>query len=441
MVEKFFSMKQIDANCNKSGEIILLSGPPSCGKTSLLFQYAFNCALESSHGDRCVVFICNQRRLESKPPYLSQGIDPSSKVFQRIQMKYVDNDEGIKKYFAAFHLHKTFPLAILVDDFGDLFDERSCKERLNNPRGRDLLMVRTLALCYDAVMHANERLPSGNACNLLFSDTHHGDTPRSLFIYKRWISSIYTIKGDRPGLFLLKSSSSFGGCTKRPRSARPWFQKPLSGFRSKKETLQPTLLKRKRPVKIDIPISALNFATSTNLVSAEVLKEVEFERDGVRLLLRKEEACKSLRRRCPQDCVLAPYFPSNDPQRFASVHKIFGASNTTKILQQLPVHQRAEAADCMSFEATSRIQDPVYGCVGIISQLQHQILATQRELAMTQAQLAFHHAQQENQQQRRIMTQPQVQYDGPSWFDPNQQEPFYSDQPLLDFHHQPPGFL
>ncbi|XP_043725872.1 LOB domain-containing protein 24-like [Telopea speciosissima] len=106
-------------------------------------------------------------------------------------------------------------------------------------------------------------------------------------------------------------------------------------------------------------------------------------------------ACKSLRRRCPRDCILAPYFPSNDPQRFSSVHKIFGASNISKILQQLPVQERAKAADCMSFEATSRIQDPVYGCVRIISQLQQQLLITQRELVMTQAQLAFYYAQQQ----------------------------------------------
>ncbi|XP_042515417.1 LOB domain-containing protein 24-like [Macadamia integrifolia] len=153
-------------------------------------------------------------------------------------------------------------------------------------------------------------------------------------------------------------------------------------------------------------------------------------------------ACKSLRRRCPKDCILAPYFPSNDPQRFASVHKIFGAGNITKILQQLPVHQRAEAADCMSFEATSRIQDPVYGCVGILSQLQQQILITQRELEMTQAQLAFYSAkqqqQEEAQQEKPLMAQSPVQYcDGPSWFYPNQQDPFYLDQQ----HLLPPGFL
>lgn len=36
----------------------------------------------------------------------------------------MDNDEGIKKYFAAFHLHDNFPRTVVIDDFGDLFDER-----------------------------------------------------------------------------------------------------------------------------------------------------------------------------------------------------------------------------------------------------------------------------------------------------------------------------
>ena len=32
-------------------------------------------------------------------------------------------------------------------------------------------------------------------CKLLLSDTHHGDSPRLLFIYKRWVPTIFTIKG------------------------------------------------------------------------------------------------------------------------------------------------------------------------------------------------------------------------------------------------------
>ncbi|XP_057948930.1 uncharacterized protein LOC131144356 isoform X2 [Malania oleifera] len=202
MVEQFFFSGTGDINLHQSDRIMLLSGPRSCGKTSLLFQFAFNSSLglTSSNRSRPVVFVCNRRRLEAKPPFLSQGIDPSSDIFQRIQMKYVDNDEDLKKFFAAFHLHDPFPAAVIVDDFGDFFHQRNCQERYSNSRGRDLAMVRTLALCCNAIIHAK----------LLLSDTHHGDSPRLLFIYKRWIPSIFTVKGDCSGSFLVKNSFCSG---------------------------------------------------------------------------------------------------------------------------------------------------------------------------------------------------------------------------------------
>ncbi|MBA0636264.1 hypothetical protein Godav_029134 [Gossypium davidsonii] len=51
-------------------------------------------------------------------------------------------------------------------------------------------------------------------------------------------------------------------------------------------------------------------------------------------------SCKLLRRRCAKDCIFAPYFPSDDPHKFAIVHKVFGASNVSKMLQmQLAVAQ------------------------------------------------------------------------------------------------------
>ncbi|KAK6155270.1 hypothetical protein DH2020_009518 [Rehmannia glutinosa] len=99
-------------------------------------------------------------------------------------------------------------------------------------------------------------------------------------------------------------------------------------------------------------------------------------------------ACKHLRRRCPSDCIFSPYFPSNNPRRFAYVHKIYGASNVGKILQDLPVNRRAEAADSLYYEACCRIKDPVYGCVGMISILHQQIYNAQCQLAMIQAEIA-----------------------------------------------------
>lgn len=44
-------------------------------------------------------------------------------------------------------------------------------------------------------------------------------------------------------------------------------------------------------------------------------------------------ACKILRRKCADKCVLAPYFPPVEPLKFITAHKVFGASNISKLLQ------------------------------------------------------------------------------------------------------------
>ncbi|KAK7324338.1 hypothetical protein VNO77_27871 [Canavalia gladiata] len=98
-------------------------------------------------------------------------------------------------------------------------------------------------------------------------------------------------------------------------------------------------------------------------------------------------ACKLLRRRCSRDCVFAPYFPADEPQKFGSVHKVFGASNVNKMLQELPEHQRSDAVSSMVYEANARVRDPVYGCVGAISSLQQQVDVLQTQLALAQAEV------------------------------------------------------
>ncbi|XP_060174159.1 LOB domain-containing protein 4-like [Lycium barbarum] len=105
-------------------------------------------------------------------------------------------------------------------------------------------------------------------------------------------------------------------------------------------------------------------------------------------------ACKLLRRRCTQECVFAPYFPGDEPQKFASVHKVFGASNVSKMLQELPEYQRGDAVSSMVYEANARIKDPVYGCVGTISSLQQQVDFLQTQLAISQAELVHMKMQQ-----------------------------------------------
>lgn len=99
-------------------------------------------------------------------------------------------------------------------------------------------------------------------------------------------------------------------------------------------------------------------------------------------------ACKCLRRKCTQECVFAPYFPPDNPQKFTNVHKVFGASNVSKLLNELNAAQREDAVNSLAYEAEYRLRDPVYGCVGLISILQHKLKQVQHDLESAKKELS-----------------------------------------------------
>ncbi|KAJ7962225.1 putative LOB domain-containing protein [Quillaja saponaria] len=100
-------------------------------------------------------------------------------------------------------------------------------------------------------------------------------------------------------------------------------------------------------------------------------------------------ACKFLRRKCVPGCIFAPYFDSEQgAAHFAAVHKVFGASNVSKLLLHIPVHKRLDAVVTICYEAQARLRDPIYGCVAHIFALQQQVVTLQAELSYLQAHLA-----------------------------------------------------
>ncbi|PPS03923.1 hypothetical protein GOBAR_AA16734 [Gossypium barbadense] len=98
-------------------------------------------------------------------------------------------------------------------------------------------------------------------------------------------------------------------------------------------------------------------------------------------------ACKLLRRRCAEECPFSPYFSPHEPHKFAAVHKVFGASNVSKMLMEVPENQRADAANSLVYEANLRLRDPVYGCMGAIVTLQQQMQNLQAELNAIRAEI------------------------------------------------------
>ncbi|XP_051230783.1 LOB domain-containing protein 1 [Lolium perenne] len=107
-------------------------------------------------------------------------------------------------------------------------------------------------------------------------------------------------------------------------------------------------------------------------------------------------ACKVLRRRCADGCMLAPYFPPTEPAKFTTAHRVFGASNIIKLLQDLPEHSRADAVSSMVYEAEARLRDPVYGCAGAVCRLQKEANELKVQLARAQADLHSVQAQHAN---------------------------------------------
>ncbi|XP_076924191.1 LOB domain-containing protein 14-like [Bidens hawaiensis] len=100
-------------------------------------------------------------------------------------------------------------------------------------------------------------------------------------------------------------------------------------------------------------------------------------------------ACKFLRRKCVKGCVFAPYFcHEQGAAHFAAIHRVFGASNVSKLLAHLPVSGRCEAAITIAYEAQARLQDPIYGCVSHIFALQQQVVSLRSQLAYLKAQAA-----------------------------------------------------
>ncbi|GFQ08716.1 LOB domain-containing protein 29 [Phtheirospermum japonicum] len=100
-------------------------------------------------------------------------------------------------------------------------------------------------------------------------------------------------------------------------------------------------------------------------------------------------ACKFLRRKCVKGCVFAPYFSHEQgAAHFSAIHKVFGASNVSKLLSHLPIADRCEAAVTIAYEAQARVQDPIYGCVSHIFALQQQVMYLQAQLASFKEQAA-----------------------------------------------------
>ncbi|OEL30371.1 hypothetical protein BAE44_0008609 [Dichanthelium oligosanthes] len=91
-------------------------------------------------------------------------------------------------------------------------------------------------------------------------------------------------------------------------------------------------------------------------------------------------ACKHKRQKCPPGCILLPYFPADDPDKFRNVLRVFGVKNLLRTLRDVPQPRWGACVRTIVYESKARLMDPVRGCVGVIEDLEGQLVDTAIEL-------------------------------------------------------------
>ncbi|XP_055812629.1 LOB domain-containing protein 24-like isoform X2 [Solanum dulcamara] len=115
-------------------------------------------------------------------------------------------------------------------------------------------------------------------------------------------------------------------------------------------------------------------------------------------------ACKYQRKRCDENCPLAPYFPSNKVQEFQKVIRLFRISNIIKMLNSVVDNEkRAKMAETLMCEANIRYENPVHGCVAVERKLKLEIEETKKELDFVQKKIAFYKELRERSSSNKVV--------------------------------------
>lgn len=74
-----------------------------------------------------------------------------------------------------------------------------------------------------------------------------------------------------------------------------------------------------------------------------------------------------------------------------NIHFLLNCELVYKLyLQEVGESQRGDAANSLVYEANLRLRDPIYGCMGAISALQHHIQSLQSELTTVRTEILRH---------------------------------------------------
>lgn len=166
-------------------------GPSKCGKTSLLFQFAYFLA---EHGKR-VTFVCESSKMQSTLPRYPDGFRPKEDVLHRIFLKYVSSCDELNEFLSSIHNKEEQQLrdVLIVDDLFFLISKEAEKERLARLCWF-LALLRETAIFFRGqheLRHQETQEESERSCFHLVVSYDRKEREESMFL--RWKFSVISI--------------------------------------------------------------------------------------------------------------------------------------------------------------------------------------------------------------------------------------------------------
>ena len=137
---------------SKTGTRLLLAGPNSSGKTSLLFEYAVSYAEQEE-----TVLFTAPKPISRLPLFVNGRSQPKPGILKLINFVYLATYTDLINFFAKVHLSETRtslhgrPKHVLIDDFDSYFQEECSRTEETNR------IAKCLAYIVDAVEYFSER--------------------------------------------------------------------------------------------------------------------------------------------------------------------------------------------------------------------------------------------------------------------------------------------
>ncbi|XP_065897924.1 ATPase SWSAP1-like [Dysidea avara] len=171
-----------------------ISGPPQCGKTSILFDIAVQMA--AHHGNR-VCFI-TQKQIQELPVLTNRAPPITNSILTNIELQYFNTAEQLTTWCSGVHLQPSpHPTLVIVDNYDQYFNSKDTA-----------MMAQLCALLVDATHYISGTMKEASCTCVVSVDSQDNQNTNKMSLLQRWFpNTLHVSSSDQQDCYKIMSSS------------------------------------------------------------------------------------------------------------------------------------------------------------------------------------------------------------------------------------------